>query len=252
MCVLAFAWRAHPGFELVLAGNRDERHDRPAAPLARWAGAPHVLAGRDLSAGGGWLGVSDRGRLAVVTNVRGYGGPEPDRPSRGALVADVLTEAGRYADLAVEDLPAFNPMNLITVRGGEAVYWANRPSPLRRSLRPGVYGMANGGLDDGWPKTDRLKAALSTWLDQGGTAGGLLDVLMDEHRPRDNRLPATGLPLDVERTASAIFIRNLGYGTRCSSVVLVGAGGEGRFLERRFDEHGQVTGETELPFHWGG
>src|SRR5688572_17173657 len=113
MCVLAFAWRAHPEFELVLAGNRDERHDRAAAPLGRWDGAPYVLAGRDLVAGGGWLGVSERGRLAVVTNVRGFGPPDLTRPSRGALVADVLTEKGRYAELTVEHAAAFNPMNLI-------------------------------------------------------------------------------------------------------------------------------------------
>ena len=79
MCVLALAFRSHPGWPLVLAGNRDELHARPAAPLAHWQDAPEVLGGRDLEGGGTWLGVAEAGRLAVVTNLRGFG---PRRPRR--------------------------------------------------------------------------------------------------------------------------------------------------------------------------
>src|ERR1700754_2725628 len=98
MCILAFAWQAHPRWHLVLAGNRDERHDRPAAPLARWEAPADLIAGRDLKSGGTWLGVSEKGRLAVVTNLRGHGGPDPAKVSRGALVADLLAGEGAYGD----------------------------------------------------------------------------------------------------------------------------------------------------------
>ncbi|RZJ88461.1 MAG: hypothetical protein EON88_21285, partial [Brevundimonas sp.] len=91
MCVLALAWQAHPGWRLVLAANRDERHDRASAPLARWTDAPTVLGGRDLVSGGTWLGVSNEGRLAVVTNLHTGAPPDPQAPSRGQLLKDLLT-----------------------------------------------------------------------------------------------------------------------------------------------------------------
>src|SRR5574338_934087 len=113
MCVLAFAWRAHPRWLLVAAGNRDELHARHAQPLARWDQPDHLLAGRDTQSGGTWLGVSEQGRFAVVTNLRGYGAPEPDRPSRGVLVTDLRSRKGLYADPRDAELSDFNPFNLI-------------------------------------------------------------------------------------------------------------------------------------------
>lgn len=249
MCVLAFAFRAHPDWPMVLAGNRDERHDRAAAPLARWADAPSIIAGIDRVGGGAWLGVAEAGRMAVVTNVRGYGPPALDAPSRGLLVKDLLTGEGRYGRLALHDVGAFNPMNLIAVEAGRATYWTNRPVARRLELPPGLYGMSNGGLDDGWPKTDRLKAFLVRWLEAGGgDAEALLAALGDEHRPADEMLPATGLPPDMERTASAIFIRNGVYGTRCSTVMAARSDGRGVIIERRFDDAGRETGQTRISF----
>lgn len=92
MCVAAAAFRAHPCWRLVLIGNRDEFHERPTAPLARWAGG--IIAGRDLRAGGTWLGVSEEGRAALVTNLRAEGYPQAHLASRGALAgAKELIEA---------------------------------------------------------------------------------------------------------------------------------------------------------------
>jgi len=65
-----FAWKAHPDYPLVFAGNRDELHARPALAAGFWDDAPQVLGGRDLTAGGTWLGVTVTGRFAVVTNYR--------------------------------------------------------------------------------------------------------------------------------------------------------------------------------------
>ena len=251
MCVLAFAWRAHPDWPLVLAGNRDELHARPSTPLARWVGAPQVLGGRDLVGGGTWLGISEQGRLAVVTNLRGFGPPQPDAPSRGRLARDFLAGEGPYARFSAADLAAFNPINLIVADAGGARFYSNRPAAAVRDLAPGVYGLSNGDLDAPWPKTLRLKAALAGWLGGAGhDPEKLLDALADETRPSDGDLPSTGLDLERERLVSPIFIRNEQYGTRCSTVVRIGAAGGGEILERRFEPGGAAQGETALKFAW--
>jgi uncharacterized protein with NRDE domain len=248
MCVLAMAWNIHPRWRLVLAGNRDELHARPSAPLQRWPEAPRVLGGKDLLSGGTWLGVNDGGGLAVVTNLRGFGPPEPGRPSRGLLASDLLTGAGRWADPAPADLAGFNPFNLIRVSGGCAAFIANRPAVTQRELVPGLYGLSNGDLDEPWPKTRQLKSRLAGWLEQAGDIEPLFEALADEGRPSDEELPSTGLDLERERLSSAVFIRNSLYGTRCSTVVRLDADGRGEIAERRFGPDGRVEGETVLAF----
>ena len=250
MCVLAFAWRLDPKWPLVLAGNRDELHARPAAPLHRWPEAPHVLGGKDLLSGGSWLGVSEEGRMAVVTNLRGFGAPAPGRPSRGQLVSDILIGAGEWAHPAAADLGGFNPLSLIVVEEGEAAFYANRPASRRKALPPGLYGLSNGDLDEPWPKTRRLKQALADWLSADQGLEALFDVLADESRPTDAELPSTGLELERERLAAAIFIRNALYGTRCSTVVRAGADGRGEIAERRFEPDGRASGFTRMEFFW--
>lgn len=251
MCIMAMAWAAHPRWRLILIGNRDEYHARPAAPLARWEGRPGVIAGRDLQSGGTWIGVSDAGRAAIVTNLRGYGGPAPDRASRGALVADLLAGDGRYADVAQAALADFNPFNLIMIEGDHAHFLTNRPEPLRAALTPGLYGLSNGALDAPWPKTLALKAALIGWLTDGAAdPAALFHPLRLESLPDAGIVPA--LPSDApdEAAASPIFIRNPVYGTRCSTIVAIGHDGHGRIMERRFDSQGRVTGQCEEAFRW--
>jgi len=248
MCVLALAFDEHPRWRLVLAGNRDELHARPAAPLHRWDGPGRVLAGRDLQSGGTWLGVSEEGRLAVVTNLRGYGPPEAGRPSRGLLLRDLLAGEGDYAKPGDEDLEALNPFNLFAFVDGGLMFWTNRPAPGRRVLGPGLYGASNGPLDAPWPKTVRLKAALRAWLE---TDGERPEALL--HALRDDRPPAveSGPPSDApEPPQTPVFIRNPLYGTRCSTVVAIGRDGRGTIAERRYDAGGEAVGETALAFGW--
>jgi uncharacterized protein with NRDE domain len=244
---LAFAWRAHPRWPLVVAGNRDELHARPTQALSHWGESNDVIAGRDLQSGGTWLGVAERGRFAVVTNLRGYGGPEPGRPSRGALVTDVLT-GNEPGD---NELAEFNPFNLIWADRDSAHFLTNRPQAVRSLLAPGIYGLSNGTLDEPWPKTMRLKEMLLEWLvGETRTLERLLDGL------REESLSSVGIPSAVpsdvpqEAAQSPIFIRNPVYGTRCSTVVAINDGGEGIIIERRYDADGSQTGETSLPFAW--
>ena len=239
MCVLALAWRAHPRWRLVLAANRDELHARAAAPLARWDTDARLMAGRDLVSGGTWLGVSDRGRLAVVTNRHTGDAPNPDAPSRGLLLTRLLTQTQGTGHPTPQDLDAYNPLNLITVGGGRAVFASNRPASEVRDLTPGLYGLSNASLDTPWPKTERLKAAVAAWMDRGDAAPhDLLNALADEQADLAGSGPA----------ASPIFIRNPVYGTRCSTVVAIDESGQGVIVERRFNAEARPDGETTLTF----
>jgi uncharacterized protein with NRDE domain len=240
MCVVALAWRTDPRWLLVLAGNRDELHARPADDLARWPEDDRVLGGRDRQSGGTWLGVSERGRLGVVTNVRNPDGPDPNAPSRGLLLNDLLSGAADDLEIDRPDLARFNPFCLMNVRGEVAEIVTNRPRPRRLVLDPGLHVLSNGGLGHPWPKAERLKILMEDWRGAKAEPARLLDVLQDERMDAGK----------MDAAASPIFIRNPVYGTRCSSVIAIDLAGRGVFLERRFDGSGETVGESRLPFTW--
>ena len=251
MCVLAFAWRAHPRWRLLAAGNRDEYHARPAQELERWKAPGHLIAGRDLQSRGTWLGVSEEGRFAVVTNLRGFAPPDPNLASRGALVSDYLAGTGIYGDPRTADLSAFNPVNLIVADQQGACFMTNRPESARTTLASGLYGLSNGKLDEYWPKTMRLKSVLLDWITADVADPEMLfDGLCEEILPDIGRGPATPSDVPQEPNHSPIFIRNPVYGTRCSTVVAIDMDGRGIILERRFSADGSETGRTKLEFAW--
>ncbi len=251
MCIVSIAWQAHPDWKLVAIGNRDELHARRADPLSRWSDHDHVLAGRDVKAGGTWLGVSEQGRFAVVTNVAGYGMPDPGMASRGDLLRDFLTQDGRYANLESAAFSAFNPFNLITVDGDDASIHSNRPDGSSDLLAPGLYGLSNGALHDPWPKSHRLNDALAHWL-EGGSADPdiLFDRLLDQEIYQTSGSRADKNEAPIEPRNSPIFIRSPAYGTRCSTVFLLDNYGKGRIIERPFSSTGEQAGETDLSFNW--
>ena len=233
MCVVAIALDCHPRWKLVLAGNRDEYHAREADPLGRWAEAPHVLAGRDRQAGGGWLGVSEEGRLAVVTNIRNPDGPDPAKASRGALVGDWLA-SGKAPEMAA--LPGFNPFNLLLTGPDGATLLSNLPEPQRVPLGPGIHGLSNGHPGEPWPRKTSMETALSGWIDSDAAPEELFTLLRDESLLDDGGVP--------------IFIKAPVYGTRCSTVVLVDVQGQGSITERRFHPDGSDAGEVRIDFRW--
>jgi uncharacterized protein with NRDE domain len=232
MCVVSIAWHAHPRWQLIVAGNRDEFHARSAAPLGPWADDPSIIAGRDNLSQGTWMGVSHTGRFGVVTNIRNPEGPDPQKASRGALVTDWLTR-GAYPD----NLDKFNPFSLMIGDQHGLQYISNRPADVSASLTNGVHGLSNAVQDERWPRKERLNRALKGWLD-GGAADPktLFGILGDAHVN------------DVD--AHPIFIRNAVYGTRCSTILAVGRDGVGRIMERRFDSAGNSLGDSAEAFHW--
>ncbi|MFY0185419.1 hypothetical protein CEE60_11305 [Stenotrophomonas maltophilia] len=252
MCLLALAWKTHPRWQLVMAGNRDEFHARPTAGLSRWP-APDdgIAAGRDLRSGGTWAGIGPDGRMAVVTNVRDPLARQTG-PSRGALVADYLRDAAPaalFAEQLARRAVEFAPFNLLLADHVSCQFLGNHPLH-RHSLAPGVHGMSNGPLDAPWPKTVTLNAALRAWVDRGNDdLAPLWDALRDETRADDSALPETGIGLERERWLSSAFIRSPDYGTRASTIIALDANGHGFIAERRFDAEGVCVGETTLATH---
>ena len=253
MCLIALAFDTHPTLPLALIANRDELHARPTAPAAPDPDHPDVYGGRDLEQGGGWLMVSRRGRLAAVTNVRVW--PPVARPrSRGALVRAFVAGA-LDADAAIDRLEpaaaAHGPFNLLLWDGRTLAFAGNQPRFARATVAPGLHAMSNGAFDAPWPKSNRATRALAGWLDAGAAAdprradvSPLLAALADTTPAPDPELPDTGVGLELERALSPPFVRDVRYGTRCSTVVLVHARGM-RFVERRFGPDARVLGETD-------
>lgn len=250
MCLILVAWRAHPDYPLVVAANRDEFFARPAASAQWWTDQPEVLAGRDLEAGGTWLGVNRRGAFAGLTNFRDPNNQRPGTPSRGALVTDALTQgqpvAARLAWLAHHG-GDYNGFNLIFSDGRDLAVFES-VSGCGQVLPPGVYGLSNHLLDTPWPKVLAAKSRLHAALDGLPDTAPLLDLLRDDHPAPDEALPRTGVSLEWERLLSSAFIRAPGYGTRCSTVVCVDRAGQGRFQEWTWDETGRPAGRVEYGF----
>lgn len=239
MCLLLMAYRLHPDYCLVLIANRDEFYERPTLPLNFWPDAPHILAGRDLQAGGTWLGVSRKGKLAAVTNYREPTRTRSDAPSRGHLVDNFLLgdlPAAAYLKVVQARASRYNGFNLIVMDPSGLYSYSNRNSHIHR-LSAGLFGLSNHLLDTPWPKVESGKGRLQAYLQKTRhlDSGALLDLLHDPSRPDDEMLPHTGVGIEWERILSPLFIQSPGYGTRCSSVIMLTNDGNLTFVERGFD-----------------
>jgi len=239
MCLVFLAFRHVPGLPLVVAANRDEYYDRPTAALDFWEEAPHVLAGRDLTAGGTWMGLSRRGRFAALTNFRRPGPAHADAPSRGRLAADWLVDGGEMADYAARlrrQGGRFNGYNLI-FGGIDRLMWHANVLGRLETVPPGLHGLSNGVLNEPWPKVRRgleqlrtLAPRVDAWKPEA-----LFELLADQGRPPDSELPDTGVGLDLERVLAPAFIRTETYGARCGTVILADESGGVYVEERRYD-----------------
>lgn len=259
MCLAAFALNAHPHFPLVIAANRDEFFAREAAPMAWWrAGGTELLAGRDLSAGGAWFGLTRSGRLALLTNIREPARNNPAAPTRGTLVVDWLAGTQDAASFAGRLAQGYNGFNLVTADlvSGDW-HWISNRAPGPQALPAGIHALSNAALDTPWPKTTGLQAAMAGALARASSAGQLAEqlfsALADPRPAADADLPDTGVGLDRERLLSPRFVRmpdpaspgRAVYGTRCATVLIRDASGATCITER------SVTAEGEwlAPIH---
>lgn len=246
MCLIVFAWRPGHPQPLVLAANRDEFYERATLPLGEWQESPGLYAGRDLLAGGTWLGVTDEGRFAALTNIR-----DPRQPrggnSRGELTTAFLQgnlDAEAFlAELAprVDDYSGFN----LLLGDRRALYFFNSEQGEIRRLMPGLYGLSNADLDTPWPKVLRATAALAKTLNDP-QPDNLLELLGDCQQPPRVLLPDTGVGIDWEMLLATVFIVGPGYGTRASTALVLQGDGGIRLTERSFGGGGEVIGEVDL------
>jgi uncharacterized protein with NRDE domain len=231
MCLVALAIDENRRFPLVIATNRDEFFERPAARMGWWTpaeGGPEILAGRDLQAGGTWLGMTASGRLALVTNVRRPQDTDPDAPSRGGIVPHWLRTELRPDQFWMQtSLSGYAPFNLIAAdfRRGDC-FWASNDHAIPRRIERGIFGLSNAALDTPWPKVTKLKTRLGEALKTADSVDQLSSLLFtalaDREVAPDDLLPATGIGRDRERVLSPAFIRtpDNGYGTRCSTIII--------------------------------
>lgn len=252
MCLIAFAIGASSRWPLLIAANRDEFFDRPAAALMRWQtpAGHNIISGRDLRAGGAWLGLTPHGRVAMLTNVRelpAAGGEAAAQQSRGELVMHWL-EADINAEqfMAQTDSAAYSGFNLVlgdlqtgnwnwlsnrsfdSLATGAAAHRPTHAGWTSKNLPPGIYGLSNAALNTAWPKTLALKTALAEALktpDETVLKAKLWAALASRTKARTEDLPDTGLPMALEAVLSSAFIHEAargqaGYGTRCSTLVL--------------------------------
>lgn len=248
MCLIALALNTHPRYSLVLAANRDEFHARPAAPASWWDDAPGIFGGRDLQQHGTWLATARDGRWAAVTNVRRMQLPDPAAPSRGGLISGYLRgdiRARDYAERLAASAARYAGFNLLLGDREGVIYVSNLPQYTMQALTPGVHAVSNASLDTPWPKLVQLKARVAQWCadDERDTAP-LFAALADPRVASDAELPDTGVGLEHERFLSPAFIRGPTYGTRCSTVLTIDAGGHASFHEKRYGPDAAYAGET--------
>lgn len=257
MCLVAIAWDTHPRHRAVVLANRDEFHARAAAPVAPWIDAPHLLGGRDLQAGGTWFAIDRQRRFGLITNYRERARARRNAPTRGRLIPDYLagSEApGRFLATLEDDSTGYAGFNLLLADRDQLWYASNRQDVFARPLERGIHGLSNHTLDTPWPKLARLRDTLAAWtVAQSDDTRVLWDALGDRARVEPAQLPDTGVGAEWELVLSSPFVWHPEYGTRSSSVLLLGRDGSVEFEERSFDAEGLETGRTRwdlAPGEW--
>lgn len=250
MCLIVIAWKARDDLPLVVAANRDEWRERPAQPAHWWDDAPGILAGRDLKAGGTWMGVTRSGRFAAITNFRDPAERRSTAPSRGALVTEYLLSGDapeRFLASIAARAGAYNGFNLIAGDGASLWYFGSREGTMR-PIEPGVHGLSNHLLDEPWPKVRRGREVMQAALADADPAPRLFGMLSDANPAPDAELPDTGVGIAWERRLATALITGEEYGTRCSTVVTLAASGAVDFEERTRAADGSVTARAQHHF----
>lgn len=238
MCLILFAYNVHPAYRLILAANRDEFYDRPSTPADFWGKHPQVLAGIDLKEKGTWLGVTRAGKFAAITNYRDPASWKDQAPSRGKLVSRYLTgssNAETYLQKISPQAQHYNGFNMLLGDANELFVYSNRGG--LQELSAGIYGLSNRLLDTPWPKVKRGKELLKAALTQKGAEleEALFALLADRHIPKDSQLPDTGVNQEWERILSPMFITSPVYGTRSSTLLLIGKNKRIKMLEKVYN-----------------
>jgi uncharacterized protein with NRDE domain len=237
MCLIVFAYKSHPKYKFIFAANRDEFYNRPSEQADYWKDNSELLAGKDLQAGGTWMGITKQGRFAAVTNYRDLKNIKENAPSRGMLTLDFLNDnisAKKYYKNIKPSLQDYNGFNLILGSVDELFYFSTKTHGIKK-LDPGIYGLSNATLNTDWPKVKKSRDVLSVLLKNDEIhPWELLSILNDTRKAKEEDLPDTGIGMEWEKILSSIFIQSPKYGTRCSTAVVVDIDNNFRLAEKTF------------------
>jgi uncharacterized protein with NRDE domain len=237
MCLIVFANNVLEDYKLIFAANRDEFYNRPSEQADFWKDRPDLLAGKDLQAGGTWMGITRKGKFAAITNFRDLKNNRNDAPSRGELTLDFLVKdvtPEEYYNRLKSELNNYNGFNLILGNIDELYYFSNKTDGLTK-LEPGIHGISNAILDTPWPKVEKSKRQLKHLIEQQNIhPWEILNLLDDTSPAKDEELPDTGVGLELERILSPIFIKSEKYGTRSSTIVTVDKNNNVKFVEKTY------------------
>lgn len=224
MCTIIFSWKKHEHYDLILASNRDEFYARPTKPAHFWDDEESIFAGRDLTAGGTWIGTNKNNRFAALTNYRDLDKINSNAPSRGQLTSDYILGSlspKEYLNQIKANNKTYNPFNLLIGDGDELWYYNNIDQSIKQ-LKPGIYGLSNGLLDTPWPKVVNGKKVFAKVFNENVIdIKAVFSLLENKELAPDEQLPKTGVPYEKEKSLSALYIEldNI-YGTRSSTIIL--------------------------------
>lgn len=249
MCLILFAYKSHPKYNLIVAANRDEFYGRPTAPAHFWEDNSSILAGRDLEKMGTWMGVTQSGRFSALTNFRNPHESTEGKRTRGELVADFLkgsNSADEYLRNLSDRRGQYPGYNLLAGNQSELYYYSNVGDSLEK-IKPGFHGVSNHLLNSAWPKVENGKAGLAKIIEENAPdlADRLFGHLQNADPVPDHLLPSTGVSPEWERILSPIFIKSEGYGTRSSTVILM-SDEEIIFKERVFTDDKKTEQEFKI------
>jgi len=251
MCLIAFSYKHHPDYDLILAANRDEFYQRRTRKARFWESHPQLLAGKDLEAGGTWLGITKSGRLSALTNYRDSETRKPDAPSRGQLPLNYLTDEihpKQYLQEVRLKASQYNGFNLLVGKPRSLYYISNKTLNIEK-LQPGVHGISNHLLDTPWPKVEKARSRLDRiTLEPDFTTDDIFEMLHDQTKAPTPLLPDTGVGMEKEKELSSIFIDMEEYGTRSSTVLLISREGKVTFEERYYNNRVDEIGECSYTF----
>ena len=245
MCLLLIAKKVHPDYKLIIAANRDEFYNRPALPADFWIEHPNLLAGKDIHAGGTWLGFTKTGKFSALTNFRDLSNIKPDAPTRGMLTLDFLIEnysPSEYYNKIKTDADEYNGYNLITGNADDLYYFSNISHEFLQ-IGNGILGLSNGLLDTPWPKVMQIKKVFGEIIENLKNPYLMIESLADNSPFHDELLPDTGIGIELERVLAPIFVRTPVYGTRCSTAILISNDGNVSFVERTYTGEGYTDKE---------
>ncbi|HJV46226.1 MAG TPA: NRDE family protein [Bacillota bacterium] len=252
MCIILFAYQAHPQYHLLVAANRDEFYNRPTEVAAFWADNQQVLAGRDREQMGTWMGVTKNGRFAALTNYRDPYSVNNHALSRGELVKQYLIiedDPAEYLAKVQKNRQQYNGFNLL-VGDTQHLFYYSKQDNVIMELEPGIYGLSNASLNTPWPKIQKGRRVLGELLKDHSaeiSKETVFQLLADVEGVEDKYLPNTGVGLEWERILSPIFIESPDYGTRSSTLLTIRHDGWVEYVERTFHD-GKPSGDAQFLF----